>query len=134
MGHVHVNACIKNEKAELVLKEILVDTGATYTVLSLKRVEEVGAVRIPPYEMDVELGDGRTVRASIYAASIKIEDREGPAIILAFEGAKEVIGVQTLESLGLKVDTSTNRLEPTRPRGIAYFYAVLAVATMKKRG
>lgn len=122
MGHVHVNAYIRNKKAEIELKEILVDTGATYTVLSSERIEEVGAVKVPPYEMDVELGDGRTVRASIYAASIKIEDREGPAIILAFEGAKEVIGVQTLESLGLKVDTSTNRLEPTRPSGIAYFY------------
>ncbi len=52
MGHVHVNAYIKNEKAELVLEQILVDTGATYTVLSLKRIEEVGAVKIPSYEMD----------------------------------------------------------------------------------
>jgi len=122
VGHVHVNARIKGEKGERELNEILVDTGASYTVLPSELVKEVRAVEIPPYTMDVELGDGRTVTASVHAASIEIDDREGPAIILAFEGAKEVIGVQTLESLGLRVDPSTGMLEPTRPKGIAYFY------------
>jgi len=122
MGHVRVNARIKGGKGECELSEILADTGATYTILPLEVIEGVGAVKIPPYAMDVELGDGRTVRASVYAASIEISDREGPAIILAFEKAKSVLGVQTLESLGLKVDPTTGMLEPTRPKGIAYFY------------
>jgi len=122
MGHVHVDTHIKGKKGAQLLNEILVDTGATYTMLSPKVVKQIGATKIPPYTLDVELGDGRKVSASVYAASIKIDDREGPAIILTFEGVKQVIGVQTLESLSLKVDTLTGKLEPTRPKGVAYFY------------
>lgn len=122
MGHVHVDTYIKGKKGEQLLGEILVDTGATYTMLSPKVVKQVGATKIPPYTLDVELGDGRKASVSVYAASIRIGDREGPAIILAFEDVKQVVGVQTLESLGLKVDTLTGKLEPTRPKGIAYFY------------
>jgi predicted aspartyl protease len=56
---------------------------------------------------------------------IRIEDREGPAIIATFEGVKHVLGVQTLEALGLKVDPLTGKLQPTRPKGIAYFYKMV---------
>lgn len=122
MGHIHVDARVKGEKGERDLKEILIDTGATYTILPLELVEEAGAARIPPYTTDVELGDGRTVKASVHAASIAINGREGPAIILAFENAKPALGAQTLESLGLKLAPSTGELKPTRPKGIAYFY------------
>jgi len=108
MGHVRVNVCIRGGKGERELGEILADTGATYTILPLEVIEGVGAVKIPPYAMDVELGDGRTVKASVYATSIKIGDREGPAIILTFEKAKSVLGVQTLESLGLRVDLTSS--------------------------
>lgn len=38
------------------------------------------------------------------------------------KGAKTVIGVETLESIGLKLDPTTGNLEFTRPKGMAYFY------------
>ena len=122
MGHVAVNITIKGEKGEEALPEVLVDTGATYTVLSPEVLKQVGAAKIPPYTLDVTLGDGRQVAASVYAASIAIDGREGPAIILSFAGARKVVGVQTLESLGLKLDPVTGNLEATRPKGLAYFY------------
>jgi len=123
MGHVYVKAAIKGEKSEEEL-EILVDTGASYTVLPSELMEEVGAIKTP-YTLDLELGDGRTIEASVYTVSIKVGDREGPAIIAAFKDARRVLGVQTLEALGLKVDPSTGKLEPTRPKGLAYFYSSL---------
>jgi len=123
MGHVLSNITIKGEKGERALTDILVDTGATYTVLSPRVVEQVGAVKAS-FTTDVELGDGRKVKAAIYYGSASIDGREGPAIILSFEGAREVIGVQTLEALGLKLDPATGKLEATRPKNLAYFYSM----------
>ena len=121
MGYVLSNMTIKGEKGERALTDILVDSGATYTVLPPQVMEQVGAVK-SSLTTDVELGDGRKVKAAIYYASASIDGREGPAIILSFEGAKQVIGVQTLEALGLKLDPTTGKLEATRPKGVAYFY------------
>lgn len=70
MGHVSLDITIKGSKGKKSIKGLLVDTGATYTVLPRDELE----------------------------------------------------GVQTLESLGLRIDPNKRRLEPTRPRGIAYFY------------
>ncbi len=69
-----------------------------------------------------ELADGKVVEAETYAIRAAIGDRDGPAIAASFDGAKAVIGVQTLESLGLKVNPITGEIEATRQKGIAYFY------------
>lgn len=34
MGHIHVNVLLKSEKETEELKDVIVDTGATYTLLS----------------------------------------------------------------------------------------------------
>ncbi len=45
-----------------------------------------------------------------------------PCIAITFDGAQTVIGVETLESIGLKLDPTSGKLEFTRPKGLAYFY------------
>ena len=121
MGHLHTNITVRGSKATVEIKNVLIDTGANYTILPMKVLEEVGAGRIPT-EVEVELGDGKKVKARAYGVAIKIEDVEAPAISLAFEGVQTVIGVETLESIGLKLDPTTGKLEFTRPKGMAYFY------------
>lgn len=121
MGHLHINMAVMGRKAAVELKNVLIDTGATYTVLPEKVLEEVGAWG-PVGEIEVELGNGQKVKAKAYEAAIKIEGVEAPAISITFEGAQTVIGVETLESIGLKLDPTTGRLEFTRPKGLAYFY------------
>ena len=116
-----MNITLRGETGTRTLSGILIDTGATYTALPPALLEQVGAFKAS-FTMDVELADGRKVPASIYYAAIAVDGREAPAIVLAFEGAKEVIGVQTLEALGLKPNPDTGKLEPTRPKGVAYFY------------
>lgn len=133
MGHIVSNVTIKGEKGEQALSQILIDTGATYTVLSPEVTRQVGATRAP-LTMNVELGDGRKVKAAVYYAIASIDGREGPAIVLAFEGAKEVIGVQTLEALGLKLDPATGKLEATRPKGLAYFYLMSRCRASRLQG
>ena len=121
MGHLYIDIILKGTKNEIELKKVLIDTGATYTVLPENLLEEVGASRIPT-EVEVELGDGKKVKAKAYGVVIKIKDVEAPCIGISFRGAKMVIGIETLESIGLKLDPTTGKLEFTRPKGIAYFY------------
>lgn len=121
MGHVSVDLHVRGTKGEVKLEKVLVDTGATYTVLPLKVLKDVGAVKTP-HPIAVELADGRRVKADVYVATVEVNGREGPALILNFKNAKTVLGVQALEALGLRVDPTTGELEATRPKGIAYFY------------
>jgi len=55
MGHVEVDAYIGGVNGGAELKGVIIDTGATYTVLPIEFVEEIGAVETP-YAVDVELG------------------------------------------------------------------------------
>ncbi|MCL0057899.1 hypothetical protein M1N58_00460 [Dehalococcoidales bacterium] len=119
MGHLHADITIRGSKTESVLKEVLIDSGATYTVLPENILEEVGAWG-PLGEVEVELGNGEKVKAMAYAAAITIKDVEAPCISVTFRGAKAVVGVETLESIGLKLDPTTGNLEFTRPKGTAY--------------
>ena len=122
IGHLHTDMTVRGSKAAIELKNVLIDTGATYTVLPEEILEQVGAARIPT-EVEIELGNGERVKANAYGVAIKIEEVEAPSISITFEGAQTVIGVETLESIGLKLDPTTSRLEFTRPKGMAYFYS-----------
>lgn len=123
MGHLYTDVTVRGSKAAVKLKKVLIDTGATYTVLPERVLKRVGAARIPTEtEIEVELGNGEKVKAKAYGVAIKIEEVEAPSISITFKGAQTVIGVETLESIGLKLDPTTGRLEFTRPKGMAYFY------------
>lgn len=121
MGHLHTDTIVRGSKAAVELKDVLIDTGATYTVLPEEVLEEVGAWG-PLSEVEVESGNGEKVKAKAYAVAIKIEEVEAPAISITFKGVQTVIGVETLDSVGLRLDPTTGRLEFTRPKGMAYFY------------
>lgn len=132
MGHVAIDVTVISSKGEHKLKNVLIDTGATYSVFSEEVLKDIGAFKLP-IKVPVELGDGRIVQADAYATVLNLEDRQGPIIAITFEGAKPVIGVFSLESLGLKVNPVTGKLEETRPKGIAYFYAAFLRHSEPKR-
>lgn len=122
MGHLHTDMTVRGSKAAVELKNVLIDTGATYTVLPEKILEEIGAWGPMP-GVEVTLGNGDTVKARAYGVAITIGEVEAPAISITFEGAQTVIGVETLESIGLRLDPTTDKLEFTRPKGMAYFFS-----------
>lgn len=121
MGHLHTDITVRGSRATAELNNVLIDTGATYTVLPEKVLEEVGAWG-PLSEVEIELGNQQKVKAEAYGVAIKIKEVEAPAISITFEGAQTVVGVETLESIGLKLDPTTGELEFTRLKGLAYFY------------
>jgi predicted aspartyl protease len=99
---------------------LLVDPGATYTVLPRGILEKVGALGLLG-KIKIELGDVRTQEADVYATTAEVTDGEGPASVITFEGAEPVVGVQTLQSFDLRVDPE-GVLEPTLLRGLVHFY------------
>jgi predicted aspartyl protease len=122
MEHLYTDIMVKGEKAEEEIKNVVIDTGATYTVLPESILEKIGAWGPLSDKVEVELGNGEKVKAKAYGVVIKIKGVEAPSIGITFKGAKSVVGVETLESIGLKLDPTTGNLEFTRPKGIAYFY------------
>ncbi len=122
MGHLRTDIVVKGNKTAVRLKSVLINTGATYTVLPERILKEIGAWG-PMRELEVELGNGKRVKAKAYGVVIGIKDTEAPSICIGFEGGKTVIGIETLESIGLKLNPTTGKLEFTRPKGMAYFYS-----------
>jgi hypothetical protein len=59
------------------------------------------------------------MEAQIALALIQIAEREAPVKIAIDDGAMKVIGVETLEALGLKVNPITGKLEP--PESLVLF-------------
>jgi len=122
LTHVYARVRLVGTKTHRAIDNLLVDTGATFTVLPRDLLEEVGAVRVPT-KTKLELGDGRSVEAEVYAIVLAIEDREGATLAVTFTDARPVLGVRSLEDLGLKVDPVSGSLEATRPPGVAYYYS-----------
>ena len=108
-------------EAQHEVENFLVDTGAKFTVLPRELLGKVEAAKVPT-KTKLELGDGRSVDAEVYAVVLMIEDHEGATLVVTFEGAKPVVGVRSLEDLGLKVNPLRGLLEAVRPAGIAYYY------------
>ncbi|MCR8463696.1 MAG: aspartyl protease family protein [Candidatus Korarchaeota archaeon] len=134
MEHIYVDMVVRGAKGEVLLRGMLVDTGASYTVLDEEVVKEVGAWPIP-YTIRLELGDGNVVEANVYAIIVSVGDRSAATLVACFKGARNVLGVRTLEDLGLKADPISGKLEPTRPAGLAYFYCFESISkSLKMKG
>jgi predicted aspartyl protease len=115
---VYTKVRLIGTEAQHEVENLLVDTGTTFTVLPRELLEKVGAAKVPT-KTKLELGDGRTVDAEVYAVVMMIEDREGATLAVTFEGAKPVLRVRSLEDLGLKVNPVKGLLEAVRPAGTA---------------
>ena len=110
MGHVFTDAylegLVSGEKVRM-----LVDTGATFTTISSELADRLGVSRLKPRK--VKLANGIEVNAEAGAINIKVNGREVPTTVLIM-GEEPLLGVETLETLGLKVNPETGKLEPTR--------------------
>lgn len=110
MGHIFTDAylegLVSGEKVRM-----LVDTGATLTVISSELAERLGVSRLKSRK--VKLANGIEVNAEAGAINIKVNGREVPTTVLIM-GEEPLLGVETLETLGLKVNPETGKLEPTR--------------------
>ncbi|MBA2249272.1 MAG: aspartyl protease [Chitinophagaceae bacterium] len=101
----------KSEK--FVDVEFLVDSGAVYSLVPGKILDEIG---IEPYkEMSFALADGTTIKRRISSAYFEYENEGGPApVIYGEEGDTPLLGATTLESIGLVLNPFSRTLHPMR--------------------
>lgn len=92
--------------------ELLVDTGASYSWFSRRRLETLG-IR-PTGTMQFRTIDGRVLERSVAPVFVRSDGHTGgDTIVIAESGDAEVLGAHTLESLGLAADPVQKKLTPT---------------------
>lgn len=113
MGYVRVRAIIanplkRNLKTEL---ELNVDTGAIYTVIPNTIAKKL---QLPITDKRrFKIASGEIVEYPVSEAYIQLEDKGVTSLVaIATEKTPTLLGVTTLELLGLKVDPVTGKLTP----------------------
>lgn len=97
----------KSEEAELII-----DTGATFSVIKKERLKRLG---IPPIrKRKLRLADGEIIERDTGAAWFIIDGKgEGASdVVFGEESDLEILGLLTLEGMALSVDTKTFELKP----------------------
>ncbi|MEM4417040.1 MAG: aspartyl protease family protein [Nitrososphaerota archaeon] len=110
MGHVKVKAKIGDPNREKIIEvEALVDTGATLTVVPRRLADEL---RLEVTGKSTALTAGGTIELERTRLWIELEGKEDIVPILISDIIDKVlIGVTTLEILGLQVDPITGKLK-----------------------
>ena len=98
------------EKIEEV--EAMVDTGAAFSWIHRERLERLGVEKLR--RIGFRAIDGSIIELETAAVWVANNDFKAPDIIVLAEGTDmEVIGVHTIEGLGLAADPVQKKLIPT---------------------
>jgi predicted aspartyl protease len=114
VGYVYCELKIRGEREKEI--KALVDTGASYIVLDPKTIQEIKPTATQ-YEVEVILADKRRLRTRLYLAEAEAVGRRGPVFIAELETPTPLLGVFALETLGLKPNPATGKLEIIGPEG-----------------
>jgi len=91
----------------------LVDSGATYTVLPEKVWKRIGLT--PMREHEFVLADGTTLKRKVSECYISLPQGEGHTpVVLGEAGDHALLGIVTLEILGLVFNPFKRTLQPMR--------------------
>lgn len=91
--------------------EAMVDTGAGYTIVPARLLQELGVTPIDTIRL--VLADGRQVEYDLGEARATIDGRSIPSLVVFGENdARALLGAYTLEGLRLAVDPSNRTLIP----------------------
>lgn len=112
MGMTYVDGKVRGSKGEVSVR-FLVDSGAIYTLLPLKIWKKIGLE--PKREHTFILADGTQINRKVSECYIILPQGEAHTpVILGEEGDVAVLGVVTLEILGLVFDPFKRELKPMR--------------------
>ena len=113
MGITYVDAQVSGPSAGPTPVRFLIDSGATYSVLPKSAWEPLALE--PKRQMTFTLADGTTVERSVSEAYIILPQGEAHSpVILGQEGDEALLGVVTLEILGLVFNPFNRTLHPMR--------------------
>jgi len=113
MGITYIQSEVKGPKGKKKEVKFLVDSGATYSLLPKAVWQEIELE--PSRQMTFTLADGTTVERSISEAFFTLEHGQAHSpVILGEEGDEALLGVVTLEILGLVFNPFDRTLRPMR--------------------
>jgi len=113
MGITYVEGRVKGLSGEQKNVTFLVDSGATYSLLPRVVWESIGLK--PKRTLSFTLADGTTVERSVSEAFLSLPQGEAHTpVILGEEGDEALLGVVTLEILGLVLHPFNRTLHPMR--------------------
>lgn len=112
MGHVYAESLLRGTTREEKVK-MFVDTGSTFSILPYKLAESIGAQRAL-WREKVSLADGNVKEFEVAFAYMEVLGRGTVAKVLLSDVEEPALGVETLETLGLRVDPVLGRIEPAR--------------------
>ena len=99
---------------------MLVDTGATYSMISESLARAIG-IKLHPRPYTTTLADGRRMKVNHGNAILGILGREAPGTLLVGDVAEPILGMEILEILGLTVDPRHRRLRKSRAFAIRVY-------------
>ena len=126
VGTTHLEVRISNpaDRSRTFKQVLIVDTGAYHTIAPARLLRRIG---VEPYAKErFGLADGRTVVREIGAAFFEVQGRVGVgAVIFGKRSDAALLGVTTLENLGLTIEPLRHVVRPARlmllgacPRGM----------------
>jgi predicted aspartyl protease len=114
VGISYVEGTVRGPAGVEATVRFLIDSGATYSLLPEPLWRTIGLA--PKREMDFVLADGTTVRRSVSECFLTLPQGEGhtPVVLGQPGDAEPLLGVVTLEILGLVFDPFRRVLHPMR--------------------
>lgn len=113
MGITYIRGTVTGPRNKRAKVRFLVDSGATYTLLPAKAWQSIGLK--PKRSMTFSLADGTEVQRRVSECHITLPQGEGHTpVILGEPGDEALLGVVTLEILGLVLDPFKRTLQPMR--------------------
>lgn len=113
MGVVYVEGQVQGSSGKQENVKFLVDSGATYSLLPKAVWESIGLK--PKRKLSFTLADGTTVERAVSETFVIFPQGEAHIpVILGEEGDEALLGVVTLEILGLVLNPFNRTLRPMR--------------------
>jgi len=113
MGITYIEGVVTGPSGKQTTVRFLVDSGATYTLLSYEDWQLIDLS--PKRALTFVLADGTTVERRVSECHIQLPQGEGHTpVILGEPGDTALLGVVTLEILGLVLNPFNRTLQPMR--------------------
>lgn len=115
MGLTHVEATVTGPTGQSRKLKLMVDSGAAYSLLPTTIWK---AIKLKPKKKaEFTLADGTSIERKVSECHIALADEDGHTpVILGEPGDEPLLGVLTLENLGLILDPFKRELRPMKLR------------------
>ena len=113
MGITYLEGIVTGPSGKQATVRFLVDSGATYSLLPHSDWQAIGLAS--KRNMTFALADGTTIERDVSECHIQLPQGEGHTpVVLGEPGDEPLLGVVTLEILGLVLNPFKRTLEPMR--------------------